>query len=297
MEHTRFAWSIAAGLAAVAAGVLAGPAEAFTTKYYAWVTPSAECPTTSSNLPDMDDMLDAWSEKMADKGWPDGGHLVDGNINLDRFCDPDSGISGCSDYSNGIDEADAVMVGIHGNDFGDHWQGLLRDSGTSGFNCQTNTSGDLRAGDADVDFLHLVSCHSLDDDNLVYAGDMMEDPADSPSNGRRLQLLTGFHGDTACSSGRVGDYRQVAKDGFKGSTADAWMDNLYDGSVQYAGVNGTYELCPVAYSIGSSDADCDDRLLSTGYGGLSTDPSSSSHWCATAYDGCDPYNETAFTAP
>jgi len=290
-RRARGRW-LAMGLGALLVG--AGPAAAYTTKYYAWVTPSAECPTSSSNLPDMDDMLEAWAEDMEDEGWARGGRLVDGNINLDRFCDPDSGISGCADHTIGVDSADAVMVGVHGNDFGDHWEGLLRDSGTSGSTCQANQSDDLRAGDYDAEFLHLASCHSLDDDNLPFAWQMMEDPADSPSSGLRLQLLTGFHGNTASSQLRVDDYEQVANDGFRNAVSDSWMDNLYDGSVQYVGVAGVHELCPIAYAIGAGEISCENRLLSTGYGSVGSDPDSSNTYCYTYFEDCDPFGETAF---
>jgi hypothetical protein len=241
----------------------------------------------------MDDIIDAWSAKMTDEGWSRAGRLIDGDIDLDRFCDPDSGLGGCSDYTNGIDEADAVMVGVHGSDDGDHWEGLLRDPGTSGSSCRANNSGDLRP-DYDLEFLHLLSCHSLDDDNLPYAWQMMQDPADSPSSGRRLQLLTGFHGNTGISASRDDDYEQVAKDGFKGAVSDAWMDNLYDGSVQYVGVSGTWDICPIAYTIGSTRTTCENLLLDTGYDSVGSDPSDDNYYCYTYIEDCLPDGDDVF---
>lgn len=282
-----------ATLVALALAFAAPRADAYTHKYYAWTTASTECPTTSGSLSAMDDMLDAWSDKMIDKGWPRDGKLVNGNINLDRFCDPDSGISGCSDYTNGIDEADAVMVGVHGSDDGDHWEGLLRDSGTSGSSCRANNSDDLRP-DVDLEFLHLVSCHSLDDDNLPYAWEMMQDPVDSPGNGRRLQLLTGFHGNTGIGTSLTGEYKQVAKDGFKGALSDAWMDNLYDPSVTYVGTAGVWEMCPIAYTIGSTSNLCTNLLDDTGYGSVGFDPSNDTYYCYTYMEDCLPSGDDVF---
>ena len=155
---------------------------------------------------------------MDDEGWNDGGHGVDAFMNLDRFCDPDSSMSNCTDYSEGMDEGDAVMIGTHGSDTGDHWDGLLRDSGTSGATCRMNSADDFRAGDNDAEVIHLVSCHSLDDENIPFAWQLMEDVVDSPVNGQRLRILTGFHGDSAIgasftstwSSGRVSRARTAA---------------------------------------------------------------------------------------
>jgi len=267
---------------------------AYTTKYYVWTTPSAECPTSASDLPEMDDMIDAWAEKMEDEGWARAGRLVDGNLNLNRFCDPDSGIAGCSDHSTGIDEADAVFIGVHGSDASDHWEGLLRDSGTSGQSCDANASDDFRAGDADAEFVHSASCHSMDDDNLPYAWQMMEDPADSPSSGLRLQLYTGFHGSGVASDSAEPYMEDLARDGFRGAVSDAWIDNLYFTSIQYTGVAGDHELCPVAYSIGAGANSCEDRLLSTGYGSVGSDPASNDWYCYTYIAGCDSYDESSF---
>jgi len=278
-----------------AALLLATPAAAYTHKFYAWTTDSAECPTTSGNMFSMDDVISSWSEEMVDEGWPRAGRLIDGDIDLDRFCDPDSSVSGCSDSSNGIDETDAVMVGLHGKDSGDHWEGLLRDQGTSGTTCAANASNDLRAGDYDLEFLHMISCHSMDDDNLPYAWEMMQDPDDSPSSGLRLQVLMGFHGDGSIGTDLVGEYRQVANDGFNGAVSDAWMDNLYESGLEYDDIAGTWEVCPIAYSIGSTESGCESRLLTSGYGSLSSDPPSDAWYCYTYFEDCLPLGDDVFT--
>ena len=96
------------------------------------------------------------------------------------------------------------------------------------------------------------------------------------------------------SQQRVNDYEQVANDGFRNATSDSWMDNLYDGSVQYVGVGGVHELCPIAYSIGAGETSCENRLLSTGYGSVASDPDSSNTYCYTYFEDCDPFGETAF---
>lgn len=294
---TRWTIRRRAATAAAVALVVAqtAPGLAYDYKYYAWKTQTAECPTSSSNLFDMDDMLESWGDEMADNNWSSGGIGVDQFLNLDRFCDPDSSMSNCSDYSNGIDEGDAVMIGTHGSDSGDHWTGLLRDSGTSGASCRINSADDFRAGDNDAEVIHLVSCHSLDDEDIPYAWQMMEDVVDSPNNGLRLRILTGFHGDAAIGTSFNGEYEQVAHDGFRGAVSDAWVDNLYDGSVQYVNQNGTYDQCPVAVAIGSFTG-CEDRLLDTEYD-TGSDPDVDDYYCYTAVEDCDPLGEGVFTPP
>lgn len=274
----------------------ATPGAAYDYKYYAWLTETTECPTSSSNLPPMDDMLESWADEMDDEGWNDAGHGVDNFINLDRFCDPDSSISGCNDHTTGIDEGDAVMIGTHGSDSGDHWTGLLRDSGTSAASCRMNSTDDFRAGDYDAEVIHLVSCHSLDDDIIPQAWQLMEDVVDSPSSGLRLRILTGFHGDAAIGTSFTGEYEQVAHDGFRSSVADAWVDNLFDGSVQYVGETGTYDQCPIAVALGATESGCEDRILDTEYD-TGSDPSDDDYYCYSYIEDCDPLDEGPFIPP
>jgi hypothetical protein len=134
----------------------------------------------------------------------------------------------------------------------------------------------------------------MDDDNLPSAWQMMQDPADSPGNGRRLQLYSGFHGSGVASDSAEEYMEDLARDGFRGAVSDAWIDNLYFTSIQYTGVAGDHELCPVAYSIGAGAASCEDRLLSTGYGSVGSDPATTNWYCYTYVAGCDSHDETSF---
>lgn len=300
--------------AALAAALLqlavAASAEAREAKYYAVVhNGTSDCSTSGETLESIDDMLQAWHGKMLDKGWTDGGHYVDNNINQARFVDPDwadsvcvpGSLPGCTiagtDSTNGIDEGDAVMIGTHGSDVGEKWCGYLRyKSGTNLCVACGGTDGWVRFGDADAEFAHLVSCHSMDDDNMPYMQEMLEDPVDSPVNGQRAHVLTGFHGTTAESEARTRSYRSVASDGFSGDVASAWMDNLWDSYVCYDEGCG-YEVCPVAYAIGATEDGCDDHLLNDGYGDPGSDPDGSSHYCYLYYEGCTPDDEYAFNPP
>src|SRR5262249_32548834 len=144
-----------------------------------------------------------------------GGHhttefLVDGNMTRDRFCDPDSGLSGCKDYKY-IDSGEAVMIGLHGSEVGHHWEGLMRKPGSDG-SCHIDapeSPGDgagLFLGDMDAMFFHFSSCHSMDDDDMPNKWRLFEDPMDSPGNGRRLHQADGFHGMMGIGSTYDPDY-------------------------------------------------------------------------------------------
>ena len=50
----------------------------------------------------------------------------------------------------------------------------------------------------------------------------------------------------------------------------------------------------VGLSIGAGETSCENRLLSTGYGSVASDPDSSNTYCYTYFEDCDPFGETAF---
>ena len=47
-------------------------------------------------------------------------------------------------------------------------------------------------------------------------------------------------------------------------------------------------------AIGAGETSCENRLLSTGYGSVASDPDSSNTYCYTYFEDCDPFGETAF---
>jgi hypothetical protein len=189
------------------------------------------------------------------------------------------------------------MIAVHGTDSSNHWAGalLVETEGSCSIHAAEGASTDaLFVGDQDLEFLHLSSCQSLDDDNVNYAKHMFED-VDSASTGRRLHQLDGFHGVMAISSSRDGDYEDFADDGHYTSMADAWTDNLYDSAVDYENADGAQ--CPVALVIGSSVADALGRMLLENYAFTFPDPASNSYISYQFYDHCLPYGETSFNDP
>lgn len=280
-----------------------GEARAADYKYYVWSNDTAECSTAASSLLEAPNMVRAWADKMDDKGWSSGGYLVDGNINLDRFCDPDNGVvSDCTDGTNGVDEGDAVMFTVHGHDAEDwdpadthHWEGRMRYNGTSDHSCFANSDEDFHAGDSDAEFIHMMSCHSIDDDMTPHTASMLYDPSSGSTRG--LILLTGFHGDAIESRSLRGEYKQVAKDGFKSAVADAWLDNLFKTDMTATDPNGVEHVgdqCPVAFAIGDSDSECEGHLLEDQYDSYGSDTSDADWYCYTYVEGCNPIDEHTF---
>jgi uncharacterized protein DUF6345 len=252
---------------------------------------------SANDVPDWDDMTLAWYDELKAHPYYFGdGVWTNGSLSRQQLCDPDSGLSPCTDYDR-VDDADAAMIAVHGTDVQNHWAGSLLVQ--TGSDCRIHAaegaaSDALFVGDKDLEFLHLSSCYSLDDDNLNYVRHIFED-VDSASTGRRLHQLDGFHGVMAISSSRDGDYEDFADDGHYTSIADAWTDNMYDSDVSYEDADGAQ--CPVALAIGSSGAEAQVRLLLENYATSFGDPASNNYIAYQFYDHCRPYAEDSFDDP
>lgn len=256
----------------------------------------AECPADDRDY--WDDMVDFWYNEMDNHGWyHKDRRMVNGNIDRDLFCDPDTGLSNCRDWEN-ADEGDAIMLGMHGSDSGAHWRGSLRRNGGAGVNdChidapETWSGGEMRMGDYDAEFLHFSSCNSMDDDNLTKTYHMFGDADDTPSNHRRLHQATGFHGFMWIGGCCDDQYEDFADDAHSVSIKEAWMDNMY-----VTGINGSATQCPVAYAVGRDRNDCFNRIDHERYNNIYSDPADIGYYCYYYYDGCDPDGETAFVDP
>jgi hypothetical protein len=288
-------------LCAIAAAALlsATPArgEHLEAKMYAISDWDTECPGSDRDM--WDDMADNWYDEITDHGWyHKAGRQVNGNMDRDIFCDPDTGLANCDDGSR-LDAADAAIIALHGADSGNHWRGSLRRNGGASVNdCNIDGSesavpgGELHAGDVDLEFLHLSSCFSMDDDNLPFTYFNFEDAVDSPVNGRRLHQLDGFHGIMYIGGCCDDQYEDFADDAFDVSIKEAWLDNMY-----VTGINGSSTQCPVAYAVGRDRNDCFDRIDHERYNNVRSDPGAIGYYCYYYYDGCDPDGETPFTDP
>jgi hypothetical protein len=287
-----------AGLALFATTAYAGHEQA---KMYAWTSPSTACagqataPATSIMGTDVEN----WYEEMDDQGWTKSGKVVDGSLSPDWFCDHDVSGSTCSDGTRG-DGADAMMVGMHGQSTNDAWQGFARQPSNTTGSCFANDTGqEMHFGDWDLEYLHLESCHSADDHHLPSLWQTFRDPVDtydtSASNyGRRLHLLSGYHGNALGSWFYRNESAHFARDAHSVSISDAWFDNLYHSWVYYTG-GDSGSVCPITYAVEDTRALCRTALSDEGYGNRDTsDPVSNSWYCYDYVEDCDPAGENAF---
>ena len=278
-----------ASLALVVA-ILPQPAAATHLEAHMYVVTDWSLECGGSARPYWDDMVEFWYDEIDDHGWDH----QDRSWDRDPFCDPDTGLANCRDWEY-VDDADAAMLGMHGGDSGNHWRGSLRrDGGASVNDCRidANESGgtdEMYLGDWDLEFLHLSSCNSMDDDNLSNTWRYFRDPFDSPGHGRRLHQADGFHGFMWIGGCCDDQYEDFAADAHTVSIRDAWIDNMY-----VTGINGYATQCPVAYAVGTTADDCLDRLRNERYNNVYSDPGSINYYCYTYYVGCDPDGEGPF---
>ncbi|GLS24749.1 DUF6345 domain-containing protein [Marinibactrum halimedae] len=255
----------------------------------------------SNDVAHWDNMVDRWYDRMGNFGHQKDGQYTNGSMTLKRFCDPDWN-SNCEDHL-WVDEADAAMIATHGSDSGDHWAGTMRTRWLG--HCALDGGGnasEMHVGDFDLEFIHLSSCYSADDDNLDGIREAMHDPEDSPSNGRRAHQWDGFHGIMWIGSRFNNDYRDFVSDAHSTSMASAWVSNMYNSRVGCAGYDpfnwfGTcQEQCPVAYSIGNGRTDALNRINNERYNYVFSDPSSNNTYAYRYIPGCNPVGENAFSA-
>jgi hypothetical protein len=283
---------------AMAGAALLGTSGAFANHLEAKVYVVTDWPASgtceASDRPSWDDMAFAWYDEIGDGPvFFKNGSWTNGSLSRSVLCDPDSPQSPCTDDSH-IDDADAALLAFHGSDSGNHWSGALRVQ--TGPDCRIHapegaSTDALFVGDVDLEFLHLSSCNSMDDDNLKYAWRMFQD-VDSASNGNRLHQADGFHGVMWISEGRADDYEDFAEDAHYVSIRTAWLDNLYDDEVQ-----DIYEQCPLAYAVGTTFADAKARLSGERYTNIYSDPGPIAYVAFATYLGCDPKGDDPFVDP
>ena len=302
MALDRWAW-----LASLAAALVVSPqiarANHLEAKMYGvdnWTT------TCTGGARSWSAMVDRWYNEITSHGWYyKDGRFVDTGMDRDPFCDPDSGAANCVDY-NRIDDGDAVMIFMHGSDKDNHWRGKLRFNGGAAVNdCRIDApeaateggaGGELYVGDRDMEFLHISSCKSMDDDNLSNTWRLMRDPVDSPNSGARLHQVDGFHGLMWIGSSFRPDYEDFAEDAFSTSIKNAWLDNMYRNNIEDKD-GDKHEQCPVAYAIGTSKSDCFNRIDKERYNNIFSDPGPIGYYCYYYIKGCDPAGETTFKNP
>ena len=279
---------------ALCAGLATPARAALEAKLYVITDWISEC--SADDRPEWDDMADGWYNHVNDFGiFYKDGRWKNGNLSQSVFCDPNTGKSPCNDDAQ-PDDADAVMIALHGGDSGTHWIGSLRvkDANNSCFiNGADGTSADeLILGDLDAEFLHLSSCHSMDDDNITTAHFMFEDST-SASTGRRLHQVDGFHGLMWISDCRSDDYEDFALLAHILPIGLAWVDIMYDWNIG----DDDVEQCPVAITVGNSLNSASTRMMETYILINTTDPSNNNYTYFVGIKNCLPADDDVFSDP
>ena len=257
---------------------------AFEAQLYAITTWDAGC--SGGTRTSWDDMGDAWYDEITDNSWSGGsGHgyqaytrdrrLIDGNIADSWFTD--RSLINFGNDTAFLDEGDAAMVCTHGSEISGRWAGTMRINEKGGGNCKA-WQNHMELGDVDLEFLHLSSCFSLDDNQW---------PFEWLDSFKGLHQVNGFHGVMWINIWRTAHYQSFARDAFETSIAAAWLDNLYE-----PGAAGADDQCPVAYGSGASEADLWYRMGNERYNRVFSDPKA--YWWGAIYmGGCDPNGEDA----
>lgn len=252
----------------------------YETKIYAVTTWDDDCP--GDTVPWWDDYCDEWYDTVTDRAsWDRSGRQVNGNVRDGKFCDEDRVAWGEDDVY--LDDADAAMVCLHGQDYFGRWRGYMRVDPEGGENCKA-WQYHMDFGDDDLEFLFLSSCNSADDNYLVGTPNWYD-------SFEGIHQIGGYHGFMHIGSDGVQNYEDFANDSFYDGVATAWVLNMH----HYWGDPNWVWDCPVAIVEGNSSHDAADRAdnelmqMKAPY----SDPTGDDFvW--KAYDLCDPDGEDAF---
>ena len=280
MGKTIAAWAACALLlpgAARAGSPPAGEKDALVRVVTQW---TADC--DGSKRTSWDDMVRAWYNDITDghgaKNWDADGFYQNGSIVDSDFVDPDEVDFG-NDFANDrADEPDVMMIALHGGEADDQrWFGRVRVNEAGDGNCNAY-QGHVVLGDTDAEFLHLSSCHSMDDD--VWWDEWGE------SFGG-VHQIDGFAGIMWISGSYTDRYEDFSDDAFDVPIAEAWYDNHYDSAFW----PGEHDHCPVARGVGASVNDLWNRMDHEEYDNVFSDPATDRDGVIWI-EGCDPKDES-----
>ncbi len=221
------------------------------------------------------DMTAAWYVEMvnplpkpwghASDAWVADGHYTNG-YNVDSHYTDSSIVNWGRDHWNDRpDEVDVAMIAMHGyNASGNRrWVGGVRVDEPGTGNCNA-WQGHMEFGDNDIEFLHISSCVSMDEEDWH--------PNWSESF-KKIHQINAFHGVMFifCNgSSYPPRYREFADDSYYMPIALAWLDNMYD---RRSGADN--DQCPVSRGVGvgaSGEANCWARMYSERYTNVHSDP-------------------------
>lgn len=254
-------------------------------KVYAVTTWNAGCPGDARSW--WDNMADAWYDEITRVGfevlgqcvlghcgdaYSRDGRRINGEVINSKFAD--AGVVSWGNDGPYIDDADAALVAWHGSESGSNYRGSMRVDEPGSGNC-TLARSEMRLGNTDLEFLHISSCNSMDDNQW---GDWWRAFAGA-------HQVDGFHGIMWIGESMVDDYEDFAADAFSGSIADAWLDNMY-----VKDVSGSFDQCPVAYAVGKNYGDVWLRMTYEQYDNVWSTKPTVGYWRAVYFSGCNPKN-------
>lgn len=273
LRSARLPWVLALSLASLAA--LAPPANAnhLEAKMYAVTVWNSTCGGSTRNW--WDDMADAWYDELGDSDWYFRKFsLVNGNVINSKYAD--ANVVAFGNDSPFLDDGDAVMLAWHGAESGNVWVGSMRVDQSGAGDCSLRRD-EMALGDSDLEFLHISSCQSMDDNQWATWWQAFDG----------VHQVDAFHGLMWIGSGRVDDYEDFADDAFDDTIADAWLDNMY-----VEDISGNDDQCPVAYGVGADSNDMWSRIGSERYDNVHSDPRNIGWWGVIYIEGCNPAAET-----
>lgn len=279
--------SILTWTALVAVASLAVPGASLSVDVVAKSITTWDAGCGGNTLSAMDDMIGGWYNEVTDSAadpnghgssaWTARGNFVDGTFVDSEFIDDGKRSWGKDHVGTNLDAVDAYIYGLHGgNASGDRWFGQVRVDEPGEGNCAAY-QGFMLLGNDQLEFLHLVSCYSMDQNDWW--------PNWSSSFGG-LHQISGFHGIAWAGDILVKRWQDFGNDAFETSLYAAFTDNLF-----YADIKGTDDMCPVQRGVGSTCDDGTTRMVNEQYDNVFSDPPGvSTGNCGRAFyiKGCDP---------
>jgi hypothetical protein len=225
------------------------------------------------------------------------------------FADKDLVSWGRDHDTDQVDTGDAAMIGLHGGNASNanRWLGRVRTDEFGSGNCDAVQS-DMEFGDGDLEFLHLSSCVSMDEEDWH---------PDWSSSFKGVHQIDGFHGIMYIHTDAawLERYRGFADDAFYSPISIAWLENMYRYTCYIKIDNDGMppdeppqlvrkDQCGVARGVGvgpdvaASQNDCWNRLFQERYNDVNaSDPVNPGFHCTTYLEGCDPAAQPPLPGP
>lgn len=201
-------------------------------------------------------MTHLWSEAMEDHGWD--GTLDYTSVSRMWLTDRSKDDPTASHDYDHLETFDVAIIGSHGNwtNYNSVDQYRMRMNTTWGGSgeiyCMMWPREWMELGDdggADIEILHIYSCHSMTVDNNVHAT-TWRSSGNSVFQG--IHQIHGFHGEAHAFMETFREpFENLANNGFSNAVAEEWVSELYAEDIVFEDLGGYgfwRDQCPVAYT-------------------------------------------------